>query len=100
MQYPARARAQYSGFSRRYTVIRYRIDRQTDVREKVMEITTMWGSMTTMWGSLRLTPNMGLYAVDIIAPSPIISMTMHGSKPYTGTALSLPVATMGNSSVQ
>ena len=31
----------------------------------------MWGSMTTMWGSLRLAPNMGLYAVDIIAPSPI-----------------------------
>ena len=49
MQYPARARAQYSGFPRRYTVIRYRIDRQTDVHEKVMEI-------TTMWGSLRLAP--------------------------------------------
>ena len=85
MQYPARARAQYSDFSRRYTVIRYRIDRQTDVHEKVKEITTMRGSITTMWGSLRLAPNMGLYAIDIIAPSPIISMTMHGSKPYTGT---------------
>ena len=32
--------AQFSGFPRRYTVIRYRIDRQTDVHEKVMEITT------------------------------------------------------------
>ena len=48
------ARAQYSGFPRRYTVIRYRIDRQTYVyvyahayvgHEKVMEITTMWGSL-------------------------------------------------------
>ena len=46
-----RARAQYSSFPCRYTVIRYRMDRRRTCvgHEKVMEI-------TTMWGSLRLAP--------------------------------------------
>ena len=59
-----RARAQYSSVPRRYTVIRYRIDRLdsyrrwTDVHEKVMEI-------TTMWGSLRLAPIMSVMVEQI-----------------------------------